>query len=308
MQHQHYGLRSIIALSLLTSPTLGTFFNDALKAHIDQGVWDAALSTPNATGTYSMVGFNISGPFSDTEISGWTISIRVSTNRETHNPEPEDSDDDDDDDDDENYFTGTSISVRAPDALLRDNQVILSQDLQNETTWKVRAYVIDGLKDDVTEKAQSDDGSCTSFLSQQCIAEWQDYYVKTNGSLSQEPGSCQQDLGRSWGVWATEDFIPLTAFNNTELFARAQTGEELDDDGDWYEKAVTDIWPVMMVYYSVDADNVTRNEQARLTCVRAKNITEGSVQPNAATTLFSAPASWMTMMGTVGAAAVFLVL
>ncbi|KAI2604624.1 hypothetical protein GGR54DRAFT_621919 [Hypoxylon sp. NC1633] len=288
--HQHHALRSLLPL-LLVSPTLGTFFNDGLRGNIDPAVWDAALAAPNATGTYAMRGFNVTGDFSATEIPGWTMTARVATDRETHSGEdPAKA---------QRYFTGTSISVRAPDGLLRDDQVMLSS---NGSRWKVRAYVIDGLRKEVIDKAQNDDGTCSSFLSAECITEWQDSYVKSNGSLQDEPEKCNEELGGSWGVWASEDFVPLTAFNGTELFARAVTGHELNARGSWYEDAVRSIWPVMMVYFSTDAQNVTRNEQARLTCVRATNITPGSQQPKSSAAITLPSGLWMTL-GTVAAAA-----
>ncbi|KAI1772084.1 hypothetical protein F4818DRAFT_427592 [Hypoxylon cercidicola] len=292
MYPQHRHLPSLLALSLLTPPALGTFFFDYLRANIDSATWDAALSTPNATGTYPMPGFNISGAFSDAEIPGWMMSIRVSTNRESHLQNR------DDDSNDSRYFTGTSISVRAPDALLRDNQVVLSEDLQGGSSWKVRAYVVDSIRDGVDEEARDDDGSCASFLSPACINDWQAAYVASDDSGPVEPEACTRDLGDGWGVWATLDYVPLSAFNGTELFARADTEEELDDNDELYADAVRDIWPVMMVYSSTDANNVTRREQARLTCVRARNITDGSAQPDAAASTM--PSTFWLALGALG--------
>ncbi|XXH06074.1 hypothetical protein Hte_012519 [Hypoxylon texense] len=295
MHPQLRHISSLLGLSLLTPPALGTFFFDYLRANIDPVTWDAALAAPNATGTYPMPGFNISGPFSDAEIPGWTMSIRVSANRETHL---------NDADDKSRYFTGASISVRAPDALLRDNQVVLADDLQGGSSWKVRAYVVDAIKDKVDEKARDDDGSCASFLSAECIRDWQAAYVESNDSVLISPDACTRDIGDGWGVWASLDYVPLTAFNGTELFARADTDDDDDDDDDdLYADAVQDIWPVMMVYSSTDADNVTRREQARLTCIRARNITEGSAQPDAAASTM--PSTFWLTLGALGAA-VFL--
>lgn len=195
LQHRHTS--SLLALSLLTPPALCTFFYDYLRANIDPATWDAALSAPNATGTYPMPGFNISGAFSDVEVPGWTMSVRVSTNRETRLRDPDGK---------SRYFTGTSISARAPDALLRDNQVVLSDDLQGGgSSWKVRAYVVDAIRDRVDEEARDDDGSCTSFLSAECINDWQAAYVESNDSVSISPDACTRDLGDGWGVWASLD-------------------------------------------------------------------------------------------------------
>lgn len=205
MYHQ---LPSLLAISLLASPALGTFFYDYLRANIDSTTWDAALSTPNATGTYPMSGFNISGAFSDFEIPGWTMSVRVSTNRQSNLQ---------DSDDKSHYFTGTSISVKAPDTLIRDNQVVLSDDLQGGASWKVRAYVVDSLRDKVDEAAANDDGDCTSFLSVECINAWQNAYVESNDSAPINPDACVRDLGDGWGVWASIDCKHLSPIQLAHL-------------------------------------------------------------------------------------------
>ncbi|KAI1404346.1 hypothetical protein F4819DRAFT_483742 [Hypoxylon fuscum] len=283
-------LPSLLTLPLLASPALGSFFFDYLKANIDNSTWAAALSAPNATGTYAMRGFNLSAPASSAfEIPGWTMTVRVAADRATLFQDP---------DENGRYFTGTSISVRAPDALLRDDQVLLPA---NGSAWRVRAYVADALPSQTNEQARDDDGSCGSFLSAACISEWQAAYVSAaNGTLPLVPASCRGALGTASGMWASAGFVPLAAFNGTELFARAATSSAPDGDLSAYARATREVWPVMLVYYSDD----TRREQARLTCVRAKNVTAGSAQPNGAASVMTGmkmpTALWMTV-GAVGA-------
>ncbi|KAI1077331.1 hypothetical protein F5B20DRAFT_592896, partial [Whalleya microplaca] len=210
---------------------------------------------------------------------------RVSADRAAQDPDA-----------DGRYFVGISISVRAPDALLLDGGAVVRA--ANQSDWRVRAYAVSGVgrtdddddadgdgdgddddndsdedededEDDeraeLTRKAQDDDGSA---------------YVETDDAATSAPHNCTREL-HSWGAaWKTTEFVPLDAFNGTELYASALTSKDRGDDESLYARAVRQPWPVMLVYYS-SSGNTTKKEQARLTCVRARNIAEGSEQPGA---------------------------
>ncbi|KAI5920906.1 hypothetical protein F4810DRAFT_681048 [Camillea tinctor] len=277
------------------------FSRTALGAEIegpDQGInpsmWSTAMESPNATATYAIRGFNISGPYSEQEIPGWTMSIRVAADRETGW--------DDNGADLSGYFIATGISIRAPDALLSSssttsgstNNTVVKVAAGNPE-WVVSAWPSIHLSENITAAAQDDDGSCRSFLSEQCIKDWQDQYVTSNTEYEYHapPSSCNSTLREVIQLTnENNNTVPLQAFNGTELIGWSNTYDDLGRGVDKLAAATRRVWSVMMVYRQ-SGQHGTASVAARLACVRAKDIAQGSTIVNentiAATTAGESP-------------------
>ncbi|KAI1492210.1 hypothetical protein F5X96DRAFT_627747 [Biscogniauxia mediterranea] len=259
---------------------------------IDPSIWSAAMAAPNATATVPIRGFNISGAYSEQEISGWSMSIRVAADRETGWKD----DDTGAADLSGGYFVATSISIQAPDALL-----LLSTDgggggassssssrtvkVAANPEWAVSAWPSIHLSENITAAAQNDDGSCLSFLPEQCIKDWQDEYVTSGPEYHAPPSSCNSTL-RDVIQLTNENHntVPLQMFNGTELIGWSNTYDDLDRRVDKLAAATRRVWSVMMVYRQ-SGQHGTASVAARLACIRAKDIAQGSTSTNSHTTI-----------------------
>ncbi|KAI1768170.1 hypothetical protein GGR53DRAFT_462694 [Hypoxylon sp. FL1150] len=128
-------------------------------------------------------------------------------------------------DNENNYLTGTSISVKASDSLIRDNQCI--------GDWQT-AYV------ESNDSVPVDPDYCNKDLDD----GWRvwasiDSYQTVDFSSIDYPSNSD---------------ILLTVFDGTELFAWADTEENHDDGGELYADSVRDVWLVMTVYSSTSSE------------------------------------------------------
>ncbi|RSL38159.1 hypothetical protein CEP53_015119 [Fusarium sp. AF-6] len=113
--------------------------------------WESYFKKPNATGTYTFDTYNVSGPFPPKEtVGGWKATIAVAANVTG--------------DEDPNY-PGTSISITAPEDMKLP--AINNSRRSNESDWHVCVafWAPKALNDDAIDDGRDDDGSCSSFLS-----------------------------------------------------------------------------------------------------------------------------------------------
>ncbi|KAI1636667.1 hypothetical protein F4809DRAFT_374989 [Biscogniauxia mediterranea] len=249
---------------------------------IDPSIWSAAMAAPNATATIPIRGFNISGAYSEQEISGWSMSIRVAADRET-------GWDDDMGADLSGYFVATSISIQAPDALLSTDggggaSSSRTVKVAANPEWAVSAWPSIHLSENITAAAQNDDGSCLSFLPEQCIKDWQDEYVTSGPEYHAPPSSCNSTLREVIQLTnENNNTVPLQMFNGTELIGWSNTYDDLDRRVDKLAAATRRVWSVMMVYRQ-SGQHGTASVAARLACIRAKDIAQGSTNSHTTVT------------------------
>ncbi|CAJ2510636.1 Uu.00g062610.m01.CDS01 [Anthostomella pinea] len=260
-------LASAVTLCLARS-ALSASITDDQSPKINPSKWNAAISAPNATGAYPIRGFNISGPYSEEELPGWTMVVRVAVDRETGAAE--------DDEDHRTYFAGTSISIKAPDTLLETDGSVATVEVSQDPEWNVQVFPTVTLSGDILDDAQNDDGSCLSFLSEQCVKDWQDAYVSSDVGWASPPSSCNKTLQGTGPLRNNNNnTVPLSMFNGTKLISYSTTYSDLGHGPLQLQNAVRQIVPVMMVYRQ-SGQNGTASEAARLSCVRARDLAGGS--------------------------------
>ncbi|KAJ4249163.1 hypothetical protein NW762_012498 [Fusarium torreyae] len=116
--------------------------------------WESWFKSPNATGSYSFDGYNVSSPFPPNEtLSGWKATIAVANVTE----------------DESRPYPGTNIAIRAPENVELPAK---SGRSSNESDWHICVYFWQPLvlAGDALDDGQDDDGSCTSFLSDECLS------------------------------------------------------------------------------------------------------------------------------------------
>lgn len=131
----------------------------------DYGPWDLTpsqfdsfLDHPNATTEYDLPqGKNISAPYSEKSIDGWTWSISVTADVPIENAT----------DPNAAYFTGTRITINTPPSLPKSNS---SRNLHVDKSWQT-CIVKWRFGEGYNDKLREDDGSCSSVLSKNCVTD-----------------------------------------------------------------------------------------------------------------------------------------
>ncbi|KAI1767962.1 hypothetical protein GGR53DRAFT_52974 [Hypoxylon sp. FL1150] len=239
----------------------------------DRETWERNLAQPNATGSISVTGFDISQKWPSQGVNGWTLSVNVSSDvpdSQSMNANSTAT----------GSVTGTSIFLKAPEGI---QSAFADQTALDETTWKICVNVIpNGPQDD---DSAADNGTC-SFLSSQCIADLQQAYAdKFSGSQDcYSPPSTPSSCG---GTVDTNNFqvqqLPLTSVNGTEVFVTASESHAVGDETAW-NNATKQVWPVLTVWGWNTRAKAPEDStpQVQLSCLRASSVESGSDTPSSA--------------------------
>jgi hypothetical protein len=292
-------------LGIVTSPN---------KLSIEE--WQSPFKNPNATGTYAFEGYNVSEPSpANKTVDGWTATIRVANVT--------------DDPDADIPYPGIDISVKAPDGMKLPE---LNSSRTNSSSWHVcmSFWTPSRMKDGTTDDAQDDDGDCSSFLSEECIEALKDealghtwngercgtapqlprecdkYYIPTNGPT--QTGSRKSSFDSFFRIiLLTLDAVGanLSSFGGSTLISQSMqtNGQSGMSQEEAYDRAVRGVWTVVFDWgrqtnFSYSKDDVM---QPTLLCMRAKNVTNGSEDPNAGAraTVHGPMALFITLLASV---------
>ncbi|KAK9783093.1 hypothetical protein SCARD494_13465 [Seiridium cardinale] len=236
----------------------------------DQKTWERNLAQPNATGNFSITGFDITKSFPSAQVDGWELSVNVTSSipdSQVINPTNTSG----------KVFTGTSLYLKAPDSVVAGIMSADSTDAIDETTWKICVTVMTAGPVEGTSAA--DNGTCSS-LSSQCITDFQNAYADEFAKeqdcykLPVTPSSCGDSLDQA--NMTTQQF-PLAYLNGTEIFV---TASDVHDSGNntAFDSAVKQVWPVLTVWGWNNRANVSDDTKpaVQLTCARANNVQSGS--------------------------------
>ncbi|KAI1138407.1 hypothetical protein F5Y05DRAFT_38479 [Hypoxylon sp. FL0543] len=238
----------------------------------DRQTWERDLARPNATGSVSVAGFDISQKWPSQAVDGWTLSVNVSSDvpdSQTLNPGNATG----------QTFTGTSIFLKAPDGI---QTAFANESAVDETTWKICVAVVpNGPQED---QSAADNGTC-GFLSSQCISDLQGAYADKfsgsqdcYGSPPATPSSCGSSVD-------TANFqvqqLPLNSVNGTEVFVTASDAHAAGDQTAW-NNATRQTWPVLTLWgWNTRAKAPEGSKpQVQLSCIRASNVEAGSEAPS----------------------------
>ncbi|KAK6073952.1 hypothetical protein SCUP515_06617 [Seiridium cupressi] len=256
----------------------------------DQKTWERNLAQPNATGNFSITGFDISKVFPSAQVDGWELSVNVTSSipdSQVLNPINTSG----------KVFTGTSLYLKAPDSVVAGITSADSTDAIDETTWKICVTVMTA--GPVEDTSTADNGTCSS-LSSQCITDFQNAYADEFAEeqdcykLPATPSSCgdsldqanmttqRMSLSRSYTSLSSLTILrrtefPLAYLNGTEIFV---TASDVHGSGDntAFDSAVKQVWPVLTVWGWNNRANVSDDTKptVQLTCARANNVQSGS--------------------------------
>ncbi|KAK9419099.1 hypothetical protein SUNI508_01076 [Seiridium unicorne] len=256
----------------------------------DQKTWERNLAQPNATGNFSITGFDISKAFPSAQVDGWELSVNVTSSipdSQVLNPTNTSG----------KVFTGTSLYLKAPDSVVAGITSADSTDAIDETTWKICVTVMTG--GPVEDTSTADNGTCSS-LSSQCITDFQNAYADEFAKeqdcykLPATPSSCGDSLDQA--NMTTQQF-PLTYLNGTEIFV---TASDVHDSGDntAFDSAVKQVWPVLTVWGWNNRANVSDDTKptVQLTCARANNVQSGSGDSQSAASVTQSSATVALMI------------
>jgi hypothetical protein len=287
-------LMVLASLVVISNGNLG-IFTSPNKFSIEE--WQSLFKNPNATGTYAFEGYDVSEPSpANKTVDGWTTTIRVANIT--------------DDPDADQPYPGIDISVKAPDGMKLPE---LNSSQTNSSNWHVcmSFWTLGQMEDRTTDDVQDDDGDCSSFLSEECIEalkdeaighswngrrcgnalrlprECDDYYIHTNsptqtGSRRSIFNSFLRFILLTLGVVGAN----LSLFDGSTLISQkvnTKKGQVGMSQENAYNRAVRGVWTVMIDWgrqtnFSYSKDDVM---QPTLLCMRARNITNGSEDPNA---------------------------
>lgn len=155
--------RSALSTSLLPCPQgyfnctvplslFGNSANDTAIEGLISDAWYAAFSTPNATGSSTIQGYNLTSPYPGSKSDDWTYTIKVRDDIPLQ---------------DGNVATGTWIELEAPKSLLVDigNGSIVPQD----PSWHVCRTVFTA--PNLTSDAGIPGPGCEGFLPSDCLSD-----------------------------------------------------------------------------------------------------------------------------------------
>lgn len=138
--------------------------------YIDDSVFDSALQHPNATGTVSFTGRNVSASYSSRDVNGWTLRVNVTSGIIKPGS-------------DDRQLTGSAISILQPAGLPTSGGNNGTDGFQ--VCVNIMRIVLN-MTTNYTQLATDDAGTCGSYMSEECRNELRDLAV----SRFQENETC----------------------------------------------------------------------------------------------------------------------
>ncbi|PQE28488.1 hypothetical protein CJF32_00005586 [Rutstroemia sp. NJR-2017a WRK4] len=217
---------------------------------------------PNATGvTYiSAVNTSFSNPNLGLTPAQWTAQINV-TEVPWHNE----------------TITSSVISLYTPDNIFASN-----------SSWDTCIVQLVFVAQNVTEKGQDDEGGCEQVFGKDCVGNFTAMIASKSADAAKKnvPGPCRDIAISDIPVQCAGSFDHVFEFQNiypNETRSLSQSWDySLSEPHDpsnttYYEEAVKHIWPLVLVQSPKNSFNDGAGfTSAKMACLRAKNITEGS--------------------------------
>ncbi|APA06074.1 predicted protein [Sclerotinia sclerotiorum 1980 UF-70] len=215
--------------------------------------------SPNATGSGHLYGVNTSLAPSTDQIVSWDTRINVTEVPWTGNQ----------------TVTNTVISFDTKNNIFPPN-----------SSWETCMILFSDLPRHVTVKGQNDPGDCTKLYSKECISDFNRAILFARQSATNNnstgpcggislldivPKNCEGSIG---GEFITANVISNKTDGSAWMYKSSNPHDSTDLT--FYEKAVTQIWP-MLIMQSPNPDfQGTGVSFSNLSCLRAKNISSGS--------------------------------
>ncbi|KAI0509756.1 hypothetical protein F5B22DRAFT_615953 [Xylaria bambusicola] len=250
----------------------------------------AALDNhPNATGDFPFGGPNISSRYvrrqdGGGEIDGWSWSIAVASDISLENSDKQT----DLANQSDLFYVGGIITLNAPESLLNSTGHLTVSDDWEMCTFR---WLLNGFN--YTDRLRSDDGTCTSVLTEQCISYLKEaaYDNHHQGSVCSCPmlddvGPCE-DLGERSAVLGhscTAQRYNASDFREWEdgkLDVHLFGDKQPHDFGDTanYDDIGSLAWPIITTFKNRTGAEEFSNARSFMSCVRAMDAVDGSDAP-----------------------------
>ncbi|EON95792.1 hypothetical protein UCRPA7_8721 [Phaeoacremonium minimum UCRPA7] len=264
------------------------------------------LSPPNATGSYAITGFDLSQPYDAAKSNekGWSLDIAVATNRVV-----------DDVTNNETRGNPTYLSLKSPENAFE------SADF--DSGWTICGNFWDIDDNDLQASFLEDNGTCTSVLSDECIADIEQKAVNfTNdgtcpshieidtkkcpdfgisNAVSRFTGSVAGDLEDSLN---NQTSAAGSVMLYSVLFPYSHPANTTETSA-VYDEVMQKTWPSVVTFYYDDGNGVKAFPTVR--CLRAKDLAAGSQQPTPLEGAAAVPGVSAALVMAAGVAAVFIV-
>ncbi|KUJ17849.1 uncharacterized protein LY89DRAFT_28129 [Mollisia scopiformis] len=230
----------------------------------DVAIYQTANQHPNATGSVSLRGVNMTNIPDIASPVSWTASLNVTEVADIPGANG-------------SVITNSVISLDSDGAFIANS------------SWDTCVIVMESVALNATVKGQKDNGNCSATFGDECVLAWTGAISLARAvaaassnqrsgacggmAFPQIPGACMGSLDS--GFIATN----ITTTNNTSGGLFLYTTDELHDPANltFYETAATRIWPILVVQSpSHDFEGGSGIISPSMRCLRAQNSTEGS--------------------------------
>ncbi|RWA07875.1 hypothetical protein EKO27_g7229 [Xylaria grammica] len=259
--------------------------------YVPRAEFDAFLTNhPNATGNYPIPGPNISAPAApsslgnQSSVDGWSWSIVVSADMPLVNASYKP----DDDGEGPFYYTGGKVTFNAPESLLGPGGNLTVDDGWQVCifTWQINDFPY-------SDKLRSDDGTCTSVLSDECIADMKSEALSATVKgqcscpiMSKIP-SCERlgDVAKVFnnnciGEFRTARSLRLWEGGKLETGAYGDAEAHHLGNNTGYDNIGSLAFPALVSFWNANTTNgILDDSLTSLSCVRAADAVEGSTAP-----------------------------
>ncbi|KAF7868414.1 hypothetical protein EAF04_004946 [Stromatinia cepivora] len=218
--------------------------------------------SPNATGSGYLSGANTSQTPYTLQTATWDTRINVTEIPWTGNQ----------------TVTNTVISLNAQDEIFPSN-----------SSWETCVVLFTNVPRNVTVKGQDDTGDCTTMFTDDCISNFTVAIQSARASATRNnaTGACggiSFDIPTQCaGSLLVGSVAQNITSNQTDGSAWMYESSDPHDSTNltFYEEAATRIWPMMLIQSpSVDFRGGAGFTNAKMSCLRARNITSGSQEVN----------------------------
>ncbi|KAJ3578839.1 hypothetical protein NPX13_g1725 [Xylaria arbuscula] len=286
------GITSVLALEATVDGAISTFGSVSELPLHGQGTlaeFEATLANcTNSTGTYVIAGPNISEPFSPTStLDGWSWSITVAelpVNTALHSTP-------DDIYNSSYYFTAGQIRLNVPSSLVDSKGNVKVDD-----SWRMCLFGWDLSNSPYPEKLRSDNGTCASILTEECIADIKKSVNDTVNSVNSqctcptisEIPSCSK-IEDAASLFNNSCFASTFDAKRIREIQEGKTAWEAFGSFDAYQRGNDTVynnigsvaWPVIASFGRSNqvSGEVPEEGVITLSCVRAADAAPGSKAP-----------------------------
>ncbi|KAF3056670.1 hypothetical protein CFAM422_012778 [Trichoderma lentiforme] len=228
---------------------------------ISNSDWQLGMRNANATGTASILGYNVTAKYPGERSDNWTVSISVSSDIPGGNTAGG------------QFVTGTQIEWTAPQGLIGSA----------DPSWFLCRTAYSSSKLMGCESAPSQ-GSCDGILSDNCWSDLQES-LEAGGQCQNNtlPPSCTDELGLSDGEgFGLTIARPIKSNSSDSTSLQLRFGDGSHELGNFtaYDSAIRQIWVVVTGFAQAGSDSAhprgSAGQPGSIACIQASEVQRDS--------------------------------